>query len=230
MTNKTVLITGANRGIGLEFARAFATDNWDVIACCRNVSGATELNELCSQYEAFEVHALDVTNYQRMTELSVTLETRKIDLLLSSAGIYGPRYGFGYVEPSAWREVLEVNTIAPLMLVQNFVEQVAASNSKTIALVSSKMGSISDNSSGGSYVYRSSKTALNQVARSLSLDLADRGINVLTLHPGWVQTDMGGSSALVSVKNSVKGMMKTLKEAETRGGEFIDLNGSVIPW
>ena len=230
MKEHTVLITGANRGIGLQFARVFTEMGWHVIACCRDTEHAAELAALAKKQPTIEIHALDVTDYERMSELSSQLEDRKIDILLSNAGVYGPRTAFGSIEPAPWREVFEVNTIAPLMLAQNFVEQVAASDKKIIAMVSSKMGSIADNSSGGSHVYRSSKTALNQVARSLSIDLCDRGISVVTLHPGWVQTDMGGSNALVSVKKSVAEMVKTLSSAAERNGEFIDLDGSIIPW
>lgn len=230
MPKKTVLITGANRGIGLQFVRNFLALDWNVIACCRNVQKAQALNDLSDEHANLEVHTLDVTDYQRMAELAEEIKHRHIDVLLSNAGVYGPRNSFGQIEAAAWRDVLEANTIAPLMLVQHFVEHVAASDNKVVALVSSKMGSIADNNSGGSYIYRSSKTALNQVAKSLSLDLAHRDISVITLHPGWVKTDMGGPNALTSIEDSVAGMMNTLQSAVTRSGEFIDLDGSVIPW
>lgn len=230
MTTNTVLITGANRGLGLQFARNYAERGWEVIACCRAPTEAHELNALSSERPNCEVHALDVTDYARMAQLSSQLRERTIDLLLSNAGIYGPRTAFGAVEPAAWRDVLEVNTIAPAMLVQHFVDQVAASDTRMIALVSSKMGSIADNGSGGSYIYRSSKTALNQVGKSLAIDLAGRGIQVVTLHPGWVKTDMGGPNALTTIEDSVAGMMNTLDSAHGRSGEFIDLDGRVIPW
>jgi len=230
MANHTILITGANRGLGLEFAQWFVSNNWNVIACCRDASTANELNALALENEHVEIHTLDVTDYERVAQLSNELEDRSIDILLSNAGVYGPRNGFGDVDPSDWREVLETNTIAPLMLAQNFVEQVARSEKKLIAMVSSKMGSITDNSGGSSYVYRSSKTALNQVAKSLSIDLESRNIGVVTLHPGWVQTRMGGPNATTSIDASVAGMTKTLMSDTYRGGEFIDLDGSVIPW
>ena len=162
--------------------------------------------------------------------MSAQLKDRKIDILLSNAGVYGPSTRFGHVDVAGWRQVFEANTIAPLKLAEQFVEQVAASDQKLIAMLSSKMGSIDDNGSGGGYIYRSSKTALNQVVKSLSIDLADRGISVVAPHPGWVQTDMGGVNAETTVADSVSGMMRTLQSAHSRSGEFIDLDGSVIPW
>ena len=213
MTDQTILITGANRGIGLELTRQFAADGWNVIACCRNPDQADALNKLSDQYSAIEMHALDVTDYAQMAKLSGQLKGRAIDVLLSNAGIYGPKsLGFGEVDPAVWREVLEVNTIAPMMLVQAFVEQVAASQQKLVGIISSKVGSIADNGSGGSYIYRSSKTAVNQVVKSLSIDLAGRGIGVLSLHPGWVMTDMGGPNATISATESISGMRKVIEK------------------
>ncbi|MEM7083231.1 MAG: SDR family oxidoreductase [Pseudomonadota bacterium] len=230
MTQSTVLITGANRGIGLQFVNAFAQEQWSVIACCRDPQSASELSALSAQHEAVEVHALDVTDYSQMAALARQLDDTPIDILLSNAGIYGQRVSLDDVNLDAWRQVLEVNTLAPFALAQQFAPHVAASNKKLIALISSKVGSIADNSSGGGYAYRSSKTALNMVGKSLSIDLADRGISVVLMHPGWVQTDMGGPNALITVEQSVTQMMDTLKTAETRNGEYIDVDGRPIPW
>ena len=232
MTNRTILITGANRGIGLELTTQFAADGWQVIACCRSPADAGELRTLSAQHPAVEIHELDVTNYSQVAALSKQLSNRPIDILLSNAGIYGAKgVRFGNVDPVEWREVLEVNTIAPLMLAQTFAEHVAASQQKVIAIISSKVGSIADNSGGGSYVYRSSKTAVNQVVKSLSIDLADRGISVLSLHPGWVQTEMGGPNAEISTDTSVSGLKSILESAGLeQTGQFIEFNGSRIPW
>ena len=232
MQNSTLLVTGANRGIGLQLTEQFAADGWNVLACCRNPDGAEELQALSETYPQVELLALDVTDYAQMATLSTQLQERPIDILLSNAGIYGPRgVGFGDVDPAAWREVLEVNTIAPLMLVQAFVEQVAASQQKLVAIISSKVGSIADNSSGGSYLYRSSKTAVNQVVKCLSIDLADRGITSVSLHPGWVQTEMGGPNAEISTVDSVAGLKSILQAAgPAQNGWFIEYNGNPIPW
>ncbi|MDJ0780183.1 MAG: SDR family oxidoreductase [Gammaproteobacteria bacterium] len=228
----TILITGANRGIGLEFVRRFAADDWQVIACCRDPAAAGELQTLARTASGIEIHALDVTDYPRMQALAGELAGRPIDILLSNAGIYGPKgVAFGDVDPRSWREVLEVNTIAPLMLAQAFVDSVAASEQKLIAVISSKVGSIADNGSGGSYAYRSSKSALNQVVKSLSIDLADRGISTISLHPGWVLTDMGGPNAEIDTVESVSGLAGILRTAgPAQNGHFIEYNGDSIPW
>ena len=232
MRERTLLITGANRGIGLELVNQFAKSGWQVLACCRNPANASELQSLSGQNPNIEIHALDVTDYKQMAALATQLTDRPIDILLSNAGIYGTKgVQFGSVEPQQWREVLEVNTIAPLMLAQAFVEHVAASQQKVIAVISSKVGSIADNSSGGSYVYRSSKTAVNQVVKSLSIDLADRGIAALSLHPGWVRTEMGGPNAQISTGTSTSGLKSTLEAAGlNQSGKFVEFNGGDIPW
>jgi NAD(P)-dependent dehydrogenase (short-subunit alcohol dehydrogenase family) len=203
-----------------------------VLACCRNTADAGKLQALSERGLAIELHALDVTNYEQMAALADQLGRRPIDILLSNAGIYGSKdVGFGEVDAQEWRQVLEVNTIAPLMLVQTFVEQVAASQQKLVAVISSKVGSIADNSSGGSYIYRSSKTAVNQVVKSLSIDLAGRDISVISLHPGWVKTDMGGPNAEISTDKSVSGLKSILQSAGlAQSGQFIEFNGSSIPW
>ncbi|MCP4494888.1 MAG: SDR family oxidoreductase [Gammaproteobacteria bacterium] len=233
MTNSTVLITGANRGIGLELTRQFSEGGWQVLACCRSPQNAEDLNRIATDNPAIEVYPLDVTDYEQLSGLSLQLKNKKIDILLSNAGIYGSRTMgvFGQVEVDAWRQVLEINTIAPLMLAQAFVDQVAASEQKLIAIISSRVGSIEDNSSGGSYIYRSSKTAVNQVVKSLSIDLAGRGISTLSLHPGWVKTDMGGSEADIMPTESVAGLKQILIGAGLpENGMFFDYDGSVIPW
>ncbi|MFC1560636.1 SDR family oxidoreductase [Pseudomonadota bacterium] len=232
MSEQTILITGANRGIGLELSEQFAADGWTVLACCRNPTNAEALQSLSKRYPAIELHALDVTDYAQMSSLSARLRDRPIDILLSNAGIYGPRgANFGDVDAAAWREVFEVNSIAPMMLVQAFVDQVAASPQKLVGVISSKMGSIADNGSGGSYIYRSSKTAVNQVVRNLSIDLAGHGISVLSLHPGWVQTEMGGANAETSVGDSAAGLKAILQGAgPEQNGQFLEFNGDPIPW
>ena len=203
-----------------------------VIAGGRNPADAEALLALGSRYPAIELHALDVTDYAQMSSLSAQLRDRSIDILLSNAGIYGPRgANFGDVDAAAWREVFEVNSIAPMMLVQAFVEQVATSPQKLVAVISSTMGSIADNGSGGSYIYRSSKTAVNQVVRNLSIDLAGRGISVLSLHPGWVKTEMGGANAETSVGDSAGGLKAILQKAgPEQNGQFLEFNGDPIAW
>lgn len=232
MAKPTILITGANRGIGLELTQQFVLDDWQVIACCRNPHDAGQLQALATQHAAIEIHELEVTNYSQMADLAKRLAGRSIDILLSNAGIFGAKgVGFGDVDASDYRQVLEVNTIAPLMLAQNFVDHVAASHRKLIAVISSKVGSIADNSGGGIYPYRSSKTAVNQVVKCLSIDLSDRGISAISLHPGWVKTEMGGPNAEITTAQSVSGLKKILQSAgPDQTGQFIEHDGNNIPW
>ncbi|MBB5209878.1 SDR family oxidoreductase [Microbulbifer hydrolyticus] len=228
----TILITGCNRGIGLEMTRQFAEDGWHVIATCRNPSAAWELGELAAANQNIEIHSLDVTDYEQMAELASDLKGRPLDILLSNAGYYGPKgVALGNVDVEEWRKVLEANTIAPYKLVETFYPQLAAGARKVVGILSSKVGSIDDNDSGGGYIYRSSKTAVNQVVKSLSIDLADQGIKVLALHPGWVQTDMGGPNALISAEESVAGLKQLLLKASAENsGHFYNYDGSSIPW
>ncbi len=232
MPNSTILITGANRGIGLELARQFSEDGWQVLACCRSPEDAGDLKVLAAEYPAVEMFLLDVTNYDQLAALSSQLKDRPIDILLSNAGIYGPRgVSFGEVDAVAWRQVLEVNTIAPLMLAQAFIEQVAISRQKLVAMISSKMGSIADNGSGGSYIYRTSKTAVNQVVKSIANDVEGRGISAISLHPGWVRTEMGGPNGEIDVNESVAGLKQVLTGAGlAQSGQFFNFDGAVIPW
>ncbi|MBB3063366.1 SDR family oxidoreductase [Microbulbifer rhizosphaerae] len=228
----TILITGCNRGLGLELSRQFAADGWRVLATCRDPGSAETLQALREQYPLLEIFPLDVTDSRQMAELGRELQGRPIDILLSNAGYYGPNgVAFGHVNLDEWRKVLEINTLAPYRLAETFCDNVAASGRKVIAVISSKVGSIADNGSGGGYLYRSSKTAVNQVVKSLSVDLRERGIIALALHPGWVQTDMGGPNALISAEESVAGLKKTLLAADLDGsGHFFNYDGSEIPW
>ena len=225
----TVLITGANRGIGLEFARQYAEEGWRVLATCRRPSQAADLSGLPGEVEIF---ALDVGEGESVAALARTLKREDIDLLVCNAGIYGPRPSqFGATDYESWADVLRINTLAPLRISEAFIENVARSERKSIAFLSSKMGSMGDNASGGSYIYRSSKSALNAVAKSLAVDLAPREISVTVLHPGWVRTDMGGPSALIDADESVSGMRRVIDGLTLeRSGRFYNYDGSEIVW
>ncbi|MBY4678775.1 SDR family oxidoreductase [Marinobacterium arenosum] len=232
MSSKTVLITGCGRGIGLEMVRQYAEQGWRVHACARNVDQNAALGRLVGQYPDIVLHELDVTDDTQIAALDRSLGGEAIDLLINNAGVYGPKgLVFGQVERETWRRVLEVNTISPLMVTQALMGRLLAGDLKKVALVSSKVGSIADNGSGGGYYYRSSKTALNQVVKSLSIDLAEQGVKVAALHPGWVQTDMGGPNALIDVNQSVTGLRQVIEnlDASSSGG-FFDYQGNEIPW
>lgn len=227
-----VLITGANRGIGLEFVRQYAADQWQVFACCRAPESAAELSQLAADYPA-KVHIipLDLSNAAALTNIKSQLANEKVDLFVNNAGIYGPRARLGDIDANAWQQVFTVNTIAPLKMVELLLHNLDAGEKKSIALLTSKMGSIADNSSGGSYFYRSSKAALNALGKSLAIDLAPQGIKLGIYHPGWVKTDMGGANALISTGESVSALRQQIEQLTLENsGQFKNYDGSIIPW
>jgi NAD(P)-dependent dehydrogenase (short-subunit alcohol dehydrogenase family) len=225
----TCLITGANRGLGLEFVRQYAAEGWKVIATCRQPARAEGLDALEGE---IEVHPLDVTDFARVEELAKKLKGEPIDLLINSAGIYGPRVvPYAAVDYAAWAEVLRVDTMAPLKISALFSENVAKSKLKRIVAISSNMGSIADNTAGGSYIYRSAKAALNAVMKSLAIDLKQKQIAVAVLHPGWVRTDMGGPGAKIEAFESVAGMREVIDGLGLdNSGRFINYDGTDLSW
>jgi len=231
---KTALITGTNRGIGLELVRQLLEDGWHVHATARNPVESPELTELAERHpDALERHALDLADPSAIAALSRELADASIDWLVNNAGIYGPRgVAFGNVDDvDAWLEVFRINSIAPMLVMQAFAEQVARSEEKKIGILSSKVGSMGDNGSGGGYIYRSSKAAVNAVIKSASIDLEPLGINVVALHPGWVLTDMGGPHAEITTAQSATGLRRNMAGlTEADRGRFIDIDGTTIPW
>jgi len=231
---KTTLITGANRGIGLEFCRQYAADGWRVLACCRYPEKSDELNKLASLNPGrIMVHALDVADHVEVDRLGQILADESIDLLINNAGIYpdSDKSGFGHTDYAEWIEAFRVNTIAPLKMAETFAAQIARGTQKTIVTITSKMGSIADNSGGGSYLYRSSKAAVNMVVKSLSIDLKPLGIIAVVFHPGWVKTGMGGPNAMITPEQSVSGMRKLIAGlSPADSGKFFGYDGKPIPW
>jgi len=231
---QTVLITGANRGLGLEFAKQYARADWRVIACCRSPEGAHDLKVLAgASGGGVLIHPLDVGLAGSVSSLASALREEPIDILLNNAGIYGDERhdDFGRIDYTRWAETFSVNVLGPMRMAEAFVENVSRSQRKIIACVSSRLGSIADNTSGGSYLYRSSKAALNAVVKSLSVDLKDRGIVAVALHPGWVQTDMGGPKAPIRPQESVQGLRKVLEGLKAvDSGKFLSYDGSEVPW
>ncbi|HAF01018.1 MAG TPA: short-chain dehydrogenase, partial [Methylophilaceae bacterium] len=196
--NHTLLITGANRGIGLEYVKQYAEAGWKVFACCRNPEEAEVLNVLASKHTQVSVCALDVGDFVQIESLARALAEQEIHLLINNAGVY-PSSHFKAVDYDAWADAFKINTMSTLKLAEVFIPHlVKAGNAKLLAMTS-KMGSIDDNTSGGEYIYRSSKTALNMVVKSLAIDLQKYGVLVAALHPGWVRTDMGGPNGLIDV-------------------------------
>jgi NAD(P)-dependent dehydrogenase (short-subunit alcohol dehydrogenase family) len=229
---QSILITGANRGIGLELVKQYAENDWQVYACCRSPDQATELKQLADQYSQISIHPLDVSNNADIHALAKALDGQSIDILLNNAGIYGPYDAHvGNTDEQQWIDCFRINSIAPMKVTEAFLPHVSASQTKLIATMSSKMGSMADNGSGGSYLYRSSKAAVNAVMKSLSIDLKAKGIKVAILHPGWVKTDMGGPNAEITTQECVKHLRRNLDNVTLDNtGTFFEIDGSVIPW
>jgi NAD(P)-dependent dehydrogenase (short-subunit alcohol dehydrogenase family) len=224
----TVLIMGASRGLGLEFAQQYADAGWRVIGTHRDAAGKKALKAI----QGVETHALDVTDHEAIEDLARSLKNEAIDLLLNVAGIYGPRPAMlGRIDYEAWNEVFQVNTMSPLKICSSFIDHVARSELKQIVAVSSIMGSMDRNDVGGAYIYRSSKAALNAVMKSLAVDIQSRAITVVVLHPGWVRTDMGGPGADIDPTDSVTGMRHVIDGLkQTDNGRFFNYDGSPLPW
>jgi NAD(P)-dependent dehydrogenase (short-subunit alcohol dehydrogenase family) len=213
--------------------RQHAAAGWVVHACCRTPGKAALLQAIAADYpEQVIVHELDVTDDAQIARLVASLQGTPVDMLFNNAGVYGQSDAwFGNTRRSEWLRALDVNTISPMKMMEALVDNVAASEQRIIATLSSKMGSMADNSSGGSYVYRSTKAALNAVMVSAAHDLKPRGITAVILHPGWVRTDMGGPEGEISVVESVAAMRQILAGlCAEDAGKFYDIDGSIIPW
>jgi NAD(P)-dependent dehydrogenase (short-subunit alcohol dehydrogenase family) len=221
----TILATGCDTGLGVEFARQYAADGHRVIATCLDPSTAKETSAIRGN---IEVMKLDVTDHAAIEALSRRLSGDAIDVLLNNAGIGNPHPPFGETDYANWRRILETNLIGPMKMAESFVEQVARSDHKSMAFVSSRMGSIALNNSGGSYSYRSSKAGLNMIVKTLAVDLAPRHICVLALHPGWAATEPGGR---VPVSESVVGMRGVIHRAgRHHTGSFVTYHDQPLPW
>lgn len=220
------LVTGANRGLGLEFVRQLATRGENVIATARNPEGATALNAL-----DVRVEALDVGDPDSVAAFAARLGDRPIAVLINNAG-YGVRsVPLEELDVEALDVFFQINTLGPLRVTRALLPNLRAGSKRRIAHVTSKMGSITDNGSGGAYGYRASKAALNAINKSLSIDLAPEGFTSVVLHPGWVQTDMGGPSAAIGVEESVRGMLSVVDGlGADHNGRFFNYDGSELPW
>ena len=229
----STLITGANRGLGLEFARQYLANGWRVYGACRNPSSASELSRLADTCDhKIRVIGLDVTDLASVKSAAARLDGQAIDLLLNNAGVGGPRgQTIGNIDYVAWEKVLDVNTMGPMRISEAFVDHVARSKRKLIVTLTSGMGSIADNTSGGSIAYRSSKAAVNMVMRSLATDLAPRDITCVVVNPGWVLTDMGGPHAKMTPAESVKKLRDLIETlGPTQSGKFFNHNGREYAW
>jgi NAD(P)-dependent dehydrogenase (short-subunit alcohol dehydrogenase family) len=232
----TVLITGANRGLGLEFARQYAVDGWDVIATSRNPEKSEELQQLQKKNNKVSLSALDVASDKSVEALAHTLGGRAIDLLILNSAIY-TRNGnkIGEIDYDAWREANETNLMGAVRVAEALLEDVAASKRKQIAAISTGMASMQALKStfgfGSVYQYRTSKAALNMAMSILAKELEPRGISVVIFDPGWVQTDMGGANAALTPQESIGGMRRVLAgDPMSLAGKFVGYDGGTRPW
>jgi len=220
-----ILITGANRGLGLGFVQHYLEQGHDVWACYRSTPDAL------SQIDSPLLHAV-VWDVGSDTQPVGSLPD-SIDLLINNAGIYGPGkdgQSLDHITADAMQDVFNVDCVGPLRVVQALKERVIAAQG-VIANISSKMGSSADNSSGGTYAYRAAKAALVIVSKSMAVDLQPFGVQVITLHPGWVQTDMTHQTGLIDVQRSVAGMAQVIVDARSyKGGQFIAFDGKLVPY
>lgn len=229
---KNVFITGANRGIGLELTRQYLAAGEKVFASARDPS-IESLSRLTERYpDNLKIVMLDVTDESNIQTVAGSLESTSIDLLINNAGLFHSKHeDFSSLNPDTWIEEFRVNSIAPFLVTRALKSNLANANSSVVGMISSKMGSMGDNQSGGNYSYRSSKAALNAVSVSLANDLSDLDISVVALHPGWVQTDMGGPNGLIDVETSATGLKAILDKAgKAENGKFYDYSGKQLPW
>ena len=228
-----VLVTGANRGLGLEFSRQYAAEGWQVFAACRAPDKAGELRKLEAESGGrVRVLPMDVVDVASVRAAAGVIGAEPIDLLLNNAGVMGPRNDrIGGIDYAAWARVLDANSLGPMRVVEAFVDNVAKGGQKKIVTITSGMGSLEDNTSGGAYAYRTSKAAVNMVVRSLALDLAPRGITCIVMNPGWVRTDMGGAGGKLSPAESIKAMRSVIANLRPDdSGKFLNYTGKAYPW
>lgn len=238
----TVLITGAGRGLGLELVKQYGADGWRVLACARTPQTSTELQALLHAFGGqVSAHALDVTDHGAVDALAKSTAGTPIDVLLNCAGTMGAgsfaaqglNFGrFGSSDYADWLQVFQLNVLAPMKMAEAFVEHVAASEQKKIVTLTSILGSMAKNSTGGLYAYRASKAAVNAIMRSMSVDLRkSHGIIAAPLHPGWVRTEMGGPRADIDAVTSVRGMRSVIAALNPEGaGRYWMYNGEELPW
>lgn len=230
-----VLITGANRGLGLEFARQYSADGWEVIATARNPKQSEELERLAKS-KSVSLEPLDVASDDSVKHLVEVLSGRPLDLLILNSAIF-TREGnkLGELNFAGWRDSFETNVLGAMRVAQALIENVAASKRKQIVAISTGMGSLETLGTtigfGSAYQYRTSKVALNMAMLILAKEVERRGISVLVFSPGWVQTDMGGPNAELTPEQSIAGMRKVLEgEPMELTGKFLGYDGSTWPW
>ena len=234
MKSHSILVTGSNRGLGLEWVRQYARLGWRVYATCRFVEQADELQQLANDHANISLHPLDVTRPEQIVALARELNDVAIDILLNNAGVYYERWGkdkLGTIDYADWQQTFAVNALGAMRVSEALLDSVARSRRRLLVTISSHMGSIADIDSGNNYAYRSSKAALNAAMVGLSHEVAPRKVGVLLLHPGWVQTRMGGEEALYTPTESVQGMRQIIEQFTLeQSGIFMRFDGTRMPW
>lgn len=230
----SILVTGSNRGLGLEWVRQYADLGWRVYASCRFPEQALELAQLVAANRHVSLHRLDVTSDDELQALVHELQDTPLDLLVNNAGVYFERWGkdkLGTIDYTAWLETLKVNTLGAMRVSEALRANLAVSERRLMVAVSSHMGSIEDIGSPNDYAYRSSKAALNAAMKGLAYEFEPLGVGVLLLHPGWVRTRMGGEMGGLSVQESVTHMRRLVEGfSPEQSGRFYRYDGSFIPW
>ena len=224
---KNILITGANRGIGLKFAEILSANN-NIYATARDITNADDLKK----FDHTELLELDLLNKDSIKSFCSELKDIPLDMIINNAGIFqDEQMEETILDPELWLDEIMINAIGPVVLSQKLKENIMSGNDKKIIFISSQMGSIDDNYSGGYYFYRTSKSALNSAAKSLSIDWKADGISVLMLHPGWVRTDMGGSNAKLDIDTSVSKMLDVINSLDMgKTGAFLNYEGKKLEW
>lgn len=224
---KNILITGANRGIGLKFAEILSANN-NIYATARDITNADDLKK----FDNTELLELDLLNKDSIKSFCSELKDIPLDMIINNAGIFqDEQMEETILDPELWLDEIMINAVGPVVLSQKLKENIMSGNDKKIIFISSQMGSIDDNYSGGYYFYRTSKSALNSAAKSLSIDWKADGISVLMLHPGWVRTDMGGSNAKLDIDTSVRKMLDVINSLDMgKTGTFLNYEGKKLEW
>ena len=229
----TMLITGANRGLGLEFTRQYLAEGYAVLAACRNPGAAQALRELeRTARGALTVIEVDVADTASVRRAAARLPTATIDILVNCAGVFETAGdALGSLDYDGWRAVLEVNVLGPARMCEAFLDQVARSERRLIVTITSGLGSLADNSTGGYIPYRTSKAAVNMLMRSAAVDLKPRGVTCVVVNPGWVRTDMGGPNAKLSPEESIGAMRRLIAKIKPQdSGRFYNYDGREYPW
>ena len=223
---QTVLITGANRGIGLEYARQFAAKGYNVIGTARDPAAATELRAIIERIET-----LDVADAASVAALAKRLDGMAIDILINNAGVGGrDDNDLASIDFEQMQNTFAVNAFGPLRVIQSLMPNLRLGQRKLVIGMSSQLGSI-ERSNGGMYAYRASKTALSQFNKILASELGPQGFVFTVLHPGWVQTEMGGANATLTPQESVRGLVGVIEKlGPDDNGRFYDYQGKTIPW